>query len=227
MRPGDRVHGVWGQGCGSSEGIILRLHGTHRIQLGMLGPVIEQPQAWILTDDGREICSDVRWKDDGASISPIGWWHRGPCADWEQVAAAWRSAAKRRDKEEAARRETEYQAALATMREWEASARALLRWMSRCGTSCAVVLTADQRIGLGAWHAERREATTSAFGVGDKVKIGSYNFDYIGTLQAISGKTVRVLDHDRVRRFTLRQFYDLNIGWTTAKGAATYAAWQD
>jgi hypothetical protein len=65
------------------------------------------------------------------------------------------------------------------------------------------------------------------FRIGDIAEHGSYNMVYLGTIQAITQKTVTIVDGDETHRLSLYAFAEKNWDFDAEAAAKRNAEWMD
>jgi len=208
--------------------VIVEILPSTPLRIGIDGPVVARPVALVLKDDGTTVHADLRFPGDGISISPIGWWIGQPRPDWEAVCAGWRGERIYADKQASVDAEAAYLATLAQIKGWASTCTRIVTWTSG-KAGCAIGLDATGAICMASHNAADRKATATRFALGDICKVGSYNFDYTGTVERITAKCVYCAERGDKgqKRFTWAQFFDLNLGWTTERAHERFVNWQD
>jgi hypothetical protein len=219
---GTPLVGRWGMGIPESRGMIIAYATANRYATGF-GPGAREytvQQYRVINEDGGESTSEMH--QDGA-LSPIGWYANGaPVEGWEALAQSWRDAKAARAVEANTKAAADAATALATIAAWEAEGGG-----TQVDTYHGALWSAVSP--TGAWRLWRKTGTPVAreFKVGDVVRHGSYNLDYLGKLVKVTKSFITYTEYGKEKRQAIRTMAWRNIDFDLEKSLKRNAEWYD
>ena len=209
LPPGTRVHGIWGQGCGESEGIIVGLHSED-------SGWSKRPSYWIVNEQGSRSAGELH---QAGALSGIGWYPvaGGPLPGWESVVSGWEAAKAAKDAAAQAAKDAAAAKALSLITGWE---------VETPGLDCDGIMSAVSPD--GAWRVwSRKAASAREFHPGDSIVVGSYNLTYFGTLTKATAKTIFFKQYGKPKKALARKLAFYNYKLDLEKEMARNANWSD
>jgi hypothetical protein len=227
--PGAAVRGVWGQGCGESQGVIVSV-GIERVTRSSYGFAVTEKikrMCVVCWEDGHEsrddFCVTDTLKNHYANHTGVGVYLEGfLVAGWESQTKAWKS--HRAD-------------------------------VKACAEAHMVKVKAARVAQCLAWDAEHADAKRMPYGnrsgelarfqpipggvriwckdvareikIGEVIRYGGYNFDYTGTLVKVTAGMIVYNDHGQEKRLRADKFVKENLEFDLEHSNRQRAAWSD
>lgn len=242
LRPGMTVRGVWGQGCGEADGVVVEVvgRGTPRRAYcgGGFGSALQLSETvtpWrvrVVWENGRETLEDKSPSDTFADYLAnrrgVGVYllEREASGDWRTRAAEWKAEAARVKAAEEVKAATERARVAELCAAWDLEYPAAKRLPNARGGGrgeCRFQ-PIDGGEGVRVWDDGAR---AKEYRAGDTIRHGGYNFDYVGKFVRATAGMAFYTEHGEAKRMTAERFCSENLSFDPVRSAEERSQWTD